>query len=447
MSDFRTDYLHQLHGRLFLVLLAHIPLCLAVGWAYETRLAPVLVLGLCILVGPGLLLVTRANPRLTSIATAIALMTFGGLMIHCSRGTIEFHFHVFASLGLLVAMGDWRPMAVAGLTSAAHHALFFVILPGSIINYAPTFGSFMLHATFLSTMTIACGIIAHRLGGLVFGTKDAVATLGELSANLGRRARELRIAARDLSSEAEERAASVERTAASVAGIVESLRGSTESAVSARGAASEANTLATEGRTDLDDLSGAMAAIGEAAQGVGEISRTIDGIAFQTNLLALNAAVEAARAGESGKGFAVVAEEVRALALRSAEAARESSRRIDACLDRTRAGAEAAQRVHGRFSEIASHAGRVDVLISEIADANEHQSSAATSISSAVGQMRDRLAAGTATAAAATEAAQFLGQGVSTIDRTLRRLNADAPVEPAALPMPRSEDRPMRLAA
>jgi methyl-accepting chemotaxis protein len=138
-----------------------------------------------------------------------------------------------------------------------------------------------------------------------------------------------------------------------------------------------------------------MAAIKASADGIAKIIKTIDEIAFQTNILALNAAVEAARAGEAGAGFAVVAEEVRALAQRSATAARETAEKIEDSVSKSRHGAEVCAKVAAGLLEITTKSRQVDELVGEIARASSEQTSGIQQVNQAVSQM-DKVIQGSA---------------------------------------------------
>jgi methyl-accepting chemotaxis protein len=143
-----------------------------------------------------------------------------------------------------------------------------------------------------------------------------------------------------------------------------------------------------------------MAAIQQGSADITRVIKVIDEIAFQTNLLALNAAVEAARAGDAGKGFAVVAEEVRNLAQRSAQAARESNQLVQQASERASRGAEATKAIDGVFTRIADQATQVHQLVCDIASGSKDQRTDLGSIGGNVDQLRD---AASSTAAMATQ--------------------------------------------
>jgi methyl-accepting chemotaxis protein len=130
-----------------------------------------------------------------------------------------------------------------------------------------------------------------------------------------------------------------------------------------------------------------MQEITASARKIAEITSVIDGIAFQTNILALNAAVEAARAGEQGRGFAVVASEVRSLAQRSASAAKQISELISNSVSRIEAGGREATQAGATMGEIVGQVERVSVLINEIGNATQEQTSGIGLVSQAIGEI------------------------------------------------------------
>jgi methyl-accepting chemotaxis protein len=158
--------------------------------------------------------------------------------------------------------------------------------------------------------------------------------------------------------------------------------------------ASAADKLMKESRQMVDranhsmvELTQSMEVISKASEETSKIIKTIDEIAFQTNLLALNAAVEAARAGEAGAGFAVVANEVRNLAMRAAEAAKNTATLIEGTVKNVKEGSELVVRTNEAFSEVSQSAAKVANLVSEIAEASGEQAQGIDQVNKAVSKM------------------------------------------------------------
>jgi methyl-accepting chemotaxis protein len=191
----------------------------------------------------------------------------------------------------------------------------------------------------------------------------------------------------DLSSRTEEQAASLEQTAASIEQLTSTVRQSADNAKQANQLAVSASAAAEKGGNVVGQVVATMDDISAASKKIAEIISVIDGLAFQTNILALNAAVEAARAGEQGRGFAVVAAEVRSLAQRSAQAAREIKSVITSSVDRVDAGSMLVSQAGESMSEIVTQVKRVTDLIGEITSASLEQSSGIGQVNEAVAQM------------------------------------------------------------
>ncbi len=191
----------------------------------------------------------------------------------------------------------------------------------------------------------------------------------------------------DLSSRTEEQASSLQQAAASMEQLTGTVRQSTENARQASMLASSASTAAEKGGSVVSQVVATMDEISSASKKIADIIGVIDGIAFQTNILALNAAVEAARAGEQGRGFAVVAGEVRTLAQRSAQAAKEIRGLISDSVLRVDEGSRQVADAGQAMQEIVTQVKRVTDLIQEISSAALEQSSGITQINEAVTQM------------------------------------------------------------
>ncbi len=186
---------------------------------------------------------------------------------------------------------------------------------------------------------------------------------------------------------ATEQASSLEEVSASLEEMAAMTRQNADNAGQANGMASDASKAVQTGQEAMRRLSSAMSKIKTSADETAKIIKTIDEIAFQTNLLALNAAVEAARAGEAGKGFAVVAEEVRNLAQRSAEAAKNTAELIEGAQTNADGGVQVGSEVAGILEEIVGSVGKVSQLINEVSAASQEQAQGIDQVTQAVTQM------------------------------------------------------------
>ncbi|AMD46858.1 chemotaxis protein [Bordetella holmesii] len=200
-------------------------------------------------------------------------------------------------------------------------------------------------------------------------------------------AREISAGNTDLSSRTEEQAASLEQTAASMEELASTVRQNADNARQANQLAASASDVAQRGGSAVSEVVQTMQGISASSRKISEIVSVIDGIAFQTNILALNAAVEAARAGEQGKGFAVVAGEVRSLAQRSAQAAKEIKGLIEDSVGKVSAGSQQVERAGATMQEIVASVRRVTDIMGEISAASQEQSSGIEQVNRAVTQM------------------------------------------------------------
>lgn len=215
----------------------------------------------------------------------------------------------------------------------------------------------------------------------------AVTVVREGVSQINGGAREIANGNAELAARSEEQAASLEETAASMEQLAVTVKNNAQNANEATSLARNASMVADQGGEAMQRVVATMDGITESSAKIAEITNVIQGIAFQTNILALNAAVEAARAGEHGKGFAVVAGEVRSLAQRSAEAAREIKELIAESSSRVDEGSHQVQLAAGTMREIVAAVARVTNLMQEIAVASEEQASGIEQVNQAISQM------------------------------------------------------------
>ena len=191
----------------------------------------------------------------------------------------------------------------------------------------------------------------------------------------------------DLSSRTEQQASSLQQTAASMEELTATVKQNSANALQANQLASAASKVAAQGGEVVARVVHTMGDINTSSKKIVEIISVIDGIAFQTNILALNAAVEAARAGEQGRGFAVVAAEVRSLAHRSADAAKEIKSLIGKSVETVEAGADMVQQAGATMREVVVSVKRVNDIMGEITSASEQQSLGIEEVNQAIAQM------------------------------------------------------------
>ncbi|SDU03344.1 Methyl-accepting chemotaxis protein [Verrucomicrobium sp. GAS474] len=401
---------------LFLVLLwAQVPAMVGVAAYFDTGMGLAAMVGLAIMAGPTLLFFLNKESRLAGVALGIASECLAALLIHLTQGRIEAHFLVFIMIPFLALYADLWPILASAATIAVHHVAFFFFLPHSLFNYDAAFAVVLVHALFVILDTIPACLFALTFQRYVIGSRSALAGLERASQSLTVTSQALAEASQALADGSSQQAASLEETSASTEELSGMTRRNADNAVSVRNLSSATRNTAETGLVRTREMQAEMEAIqqasGEMNQAMGDIKassdnvskiiKTIDEIAFQTNILALNAAVEAARAGEAGAGFAVVAEEVRGLAQRSAQAAKETSLLIETSIGQSNRGVEVNKRVverisaivekstgvRGSLDDIVEKVRQVDTLIAEIADASKEQSSGLQQIGSAMSRM------------------------------------------------------------
>ncbi len=232
--------------------------------------------------------------------------------------------------------------------------------------------------------------IQHAFNTALENLSGAMTAVSETAEGVATSAAQIDAGSQSLAQSASDQAASLEEISASARELSAMTRRNAESASEGRTLSEGAQRSTAEGVTEAQRLAEAIGRIKSSSEATARIVKTIDEIAFQTNLLALNAAVEAARAGDSGRGFAVVAEEVRSLALRSAEAARTTSELIEESVRSTEQGVAINARVITQLGDIETRVSRVGQVVTEIAAASDEQAKGVQLIDSALEDMARR---------------------------------------------------------
>jgi len=253
-----------------------------------------------------------------------------------------------------------------------------------------------------------------------------VAELRESSQTIHLASSEVAQGNHDLSQRTEQSAANLQQTASSIEELTQTVRQSADSAQTANQLASSAAQVARRGGEVVSEVVSTMDEILGSSRKIADIIGTIDGIAFQTNILALNAAVEAARAGEQGRGFAVVAGEVRALAQRSASAAREIKTLIGTSVGSVENGSRLVQNAGKTMEEIVSSVQKVTDIIGEISSAAREQSQGISQVNSAVSDLDSMTQQNAALVEQSAAAATNLGEQASRLNQVVQRFRVTA---------------------
>ncbi len=255
--------------------------------------------------------------------------------------------------------------------------------------------------------------------------KNMVTQVTETTNQVTAAASEIAQGSTDLSQRTEEQASALEETASSMEELTSTVKQSADNAGQANQLASSARNQAEQGGQVVDQAVTAMAAINQSSRKIADIIGVIDEIAFQTNLLALNAAVEAARAGEQGRGFAVVAGEVRKLAQRSADAAKEIKSLITDSVAKVEDGSELVDRAGQTLREIMTSVKKVSDIVAEMAAAAREQASGIEQVNKAIMQMDQVTQQNAALVEETAAASQAMGDQAHQLQRLVQYFKVD----------------------
>lgn len=448
---------------LMLVLIAaYSVLAVPIGWHYSSVDLPLLV-GLILVALGGALYALLKGSAITRYALPLLLCSAVALHIQASLGTIEFHFGVFVTLALVMVYREWRVVVACAAFFAIHHILFDRLQAWGYGIYCTTgadFQKILLHAVFVIIQTAVevwiihnmaqaykQGIelqalvnamhagdkfnlnvaheavetpLAQELKSVLLRLHSTVGTVAQTISQVETASKEIEMGSRDLSSRTEIACNSLEETASAASRILQTVEQARSLATQADAMTRQSAEAAHRGESVVKNLADSMSNISAQSEQIADIVSVVDGLAFQTNLLALNAAVEAARAGEQGRGFAVVADEVRRLALRSADAAKQIRTLIQSSEASIHVGSEQSQDALQAMQQLLQTSSQAMGHMHEIMTAANEQTAAMADITQAIHDLENSMSQNSALAEESNAAASSLQDQTVQLARSVQ---------------------------
>ena len=299
---------------------------------------------------------------------------FGNQMLSMGNGLITYTYEGVTKMTAFQTVPELKWIIAAGVPTEE------LLAPAKKVGIINIFVALCVVAAASVIVYLIARSVANPINRISKGLYDGAAQVASAS-------KQVSSSSQSLAEGASEQAASLEETSSSLEEMASMTKQNAENATQADRLMQETNQVVGRANDSMVKLTASMQDISHASEETSKIIKTIDEIAFQTNLLALNAAVEAARAGEAGAGFAVVADEVRNLAMRAADAAKNTADLIEGTVKKVKEGSELVEGTAGAFLEVAQSSQKVGELVTEISAASNEQSEGIDQVSRAMNEM------------------------------------------------------------
>jgi uncharacterized protein YoxC len=357
----------------------------------DNSLFPLYVWGIvaCIALFSGFLLLTTFSPGhslgphrgnlIAGLSVLAALISW--FMLNNLQGTEELFF---AQLTLCTAVASWPVIQTTKRNFMIVNTVVTIFAVAMTLMYEPNWKVSLLYILFINTISTVYTVAMTVQFTTNIVSQEAINILGHDFKGLEATSENLKTYSETVANGTNDQAAALEEASASLEEISSITKVNVENTQRGNQAMQSIQSEVEESEQSVNEATMSMDQIVEISKEISKVIETIDEIAFQTNLLALNAAVEAARAGEQGKGFAVVADAVRALAKRSAEAAKETEELIHSSTQKIEQGTKTVSAVKERFESITTHVNKAAILLDEISQSSNEQFEGINQVLSAI---------------------------------------------------------------
>lgn len=422
LDQYEQAYRRRANLRVLAILTIHLPIVLGLAAYNGVPLGPVAGWTVFTLALPWLFLKLQPESRATARVIAVAAMFLSALLIHVCKGAPESHFHVFVILSVLIVLADTGALLLAGATVASHHVAFYFFWPASVFDYAAGFSIVAVHALFVIGELVPACLLARQLLASTLAQGLASGQISGHSSHLNAQAQSLFDAGEALTQSASEQATSIQQSAVLLSQHRGGVRQVAEFASQASTMAADSSAAMRQTADGILQLDQRLDHLVRESTAVRAIASAVDQIAFQTNLLALNAAVEAARAGEAGAGFSVVADEVRSLALRSAEAANEAGEKLQIILEQSQNARQLSISMRKAITLVVNADVSLHQRIGKLAESSSEQLLQLESTERHIGRLQELTRHATSSAQQSSAAAGEVRRSAVTLDTMVRQL-------------------------